>query len=132
MGRSGLSGSKVKPHFHASLYSPTHSDPLQPTPTHSDPLHAWVAWVGVGCVGRSGLSGSKVKPHFHVSLIFFKKRQPLVFFYCVEFLFKSLHPRYPLQPLYTLHPIIINYSYFALGSYHFLAHGGGGWWKRGD
>ena len=42
------------------------------------------------------------------------KRGSLVFFYCFEFLFKPLHPSYPLQPLYTLHPIIINYSYFAL------------------
>ena len=31
-------------------------------------------------MGRSGSSGSKVKPHFHASLIFFKKRQPRVFF----------------------------------------------------
>ena len=51
VGRSGLSGSKVKPHFHASLIF---SDPLQPTPTHSDPLHVWVPWVGVTCMGQSG------------------------------------------------------------------------------
>ena len=45
-------------------------------------------WVGVGCVGRSGLSGlsgSKAKPHFHASLIFFKKRQPRVFFIVLNF-----------------------------------------------
>ena len=61
----------------------------------------------MGQIGLSGLSGSPVKPHFRASLIFFTKRQPLIFC-CFEFLFKPLHPLYPL------HPIIISCSYFAL------------------
>ena len=55
VGRSGLSGSKVKPHFHASLIfsdplqpNPTHSDPLQPTPIHSTSELRGSEWVGVG------------------------------------------------------------------------------------
>ena len=55
VGRSGLSGSKVKPHFHASLKfsdplqpTPTHSDPLQPTPIHSTSELRGSEWVGVG------------------------------------------------------------------------------------
>ena len=124
VGRSGLSGSNVKPHFHASLIfsdplrpTPTHSDPLQPTPTHFDPLHEWVVWVGVGCVGRSGLEWVKWfkgKTSFPCIIDILQKEAASCFFYCFEFLFKPLHPCYPLQPLYTLHPIIINYSYFAL------------------
>ena len=58
----------------------------------------------MGRSGLTGLSGSKVKPHFHASL-YSSKRGSLVLFYCFEFLFKPLHPRYPIQPLYTLHPI---------------------------
>ena len=45
VGRSGLSGSNVKPHFHASLIF---SDPLQPTPIHSTSGLRGSEWVGVG------------------------------------------------------------------------------------
>ena len=124
MGRSGLRGSEwvkwfkgktsfpciivfsdpLQPtptHSNPLRPSPTHSDPLRPTPTHSNPLRSTPQ---VSCVGRSGLEWVKWfkgKTSFPCIIDILQKEAASCFFYCFEFLFKPLHPRYPLQPLYT-------------------------------